>query len=776
LPGNLAASSRPTQAIRPGPASTDTGASRPRLRSRRIDSAALHLALCFATVAASVVAVAVFGKNGYAGNLIWVSNGVWLAYLLLAPRWRWPAYLCAGIAGLVLGSWLAHETWPTNLFFNALDLIEVSIGACLLRAKSTQLPRFNHGRYLSRFLAYAVFAGPLISVITGTLIRVLLWHGAPVVDLLDWLRSDSLGMAVACPIFVAMLQGRRLPSRNWRRDWVYLAILVAITLAVFNETSSPTLFFIYPALIVVLLRLGIGWASASSLFVAFAGGWCTLHGAGPLASAPLSAANRDLLLQLFVAGGVFMLYSVSVVLESRASVERRLSGIASLHELVTENSRDAIILADFDGNRSYVSAAVLRLSGWPPEEFARQPSLALLHPEDRPRARAIIRALRSGVDGATMECRVRTYAGDYLWVEASLRLVRHAKTGSPIGILNIVRDISERKVADATRAFQHSVLRAIHEASPEGILVVNTDGNVVSYNRRFSEIWRIDTAGFPLSLDNQSETLPDQKLLPEVARRVKDLEGFLARVRALYADPDAVDQCEIELKDGRTLERYSTSVQSSSGQYMGRVWFFRDVSDSKRSQKDLENAYSAVEALASTDPLTGIANRRRFEQGLSAEWRRGLRDRAPLSLLMIDVDLFKSFNDNYGHPRGDSCLRQVAEAAQDIVARPGDLVARFGGEEFAIILPNTDGAGAMRLAEEICQAMRQRQLPHRGNPSGIVTISVGCATMVPAFGLHAVNLVEAADQALYMAKNRGRNQVCNAEQCGNESLFRTGTA
>jgi diguanylate cyclase (GGDEF)-like protein len=143
---------------------------------------------------------------------------------------------------------------------------------------------------------------------------------------------------------------------------------------------------------------------------------------------------------------------------------------------------------------------------------------------------------------------------------------------------------------------------------------------------------------------------------------------------------------------------------------------------------------------------------------------------------MIDVDLFKSFNDNYGHPRGDSCLRQVAEAAQDIVARPGDLVARFGGEEFAIVLPNTGSDGAIRLAGEICEAMRQRQLPHRGNPLGIVTVSVGCATMVPAFGLHAVNLVEAADQALYMAKNRGRNQICNADSLSQVSLFPTGTS
>jgi len=131
---------------------------------------------------------------------------------------------------------------------------------------------------------------------------------------------------------------------------------------------------------------------------------------------------------------------------------------------------------------------------------------------------------------------------------------------------------------------------------------------------------------------------------------------------------------------------------------------------------------------------------------------------------MIDADLFKSYNDTYGHLRGDSCLRQIAEAALDVVARPGDLVARFGGEEFAVILPNTDSEGALDVAGEICAALRSRKLPHSGNPFGIMTVSVGCATLIPSFGLHSVNLIEFADEALYKAKKEGRNRVC----CGSE--------
>ena len=120
----------------------------------------------------------------------------------------------------------------------------------------------------------------------------------------------------------------------------------------------------------------------------------------------------------------------------------------------------------------------------------------------------------------------------------------------------------------------------------------------------------------------------------------------------------------------------------------------RDVSERKQAEQKLQEAYNAVEALAITDALTGLANRRRFDQYLTSEWRRSMRNHQPLSLLMLDVDQFKSFNDTYGHQRGDNCLKQIAEACMDVVARPGDLVARFGGEEFVVVLPNTQNEGA----------------------------------------------------------------------------------
>jgi diguanylate cyclase (GGDEF)-like protein len=137
-----------------------------------------------------------------------------------------------------------------------------------------------------------------------------------------------------------------------------------------------------------------------------------------------------------------------------------------------------------------------------------------------------------------------------------------------------------------------------------------------------------------------------------------------------------------------------------------------------------------------------------------------MREREPLSMVLIDVDLFKLYNDTYGHLRGDSCLKQIAESAMDVVTRPGDVVARFGGEEFAIVLPNTVQEGAVKIAEEVCAALRHRNLRHEASPFGLLTISAGCATMIPQMGQRASDLVEIADGALYRAKRTGRNRVC----------------
>lgn len=203
------------------------------------------------------------------------------------------------------------------------------------------------------------------------------------------------------------------------------------------------------------------------------------------------------------------------------------------------------------------------------------------------------------------------------------------------------------------------------------------------------------------------------------------------------------------------LESTMRVTRKDNGSVDGVVAISRDITE----QKQLE---TRLETLAIEDSLTGLANRRRFDERLMEEWARAYRDRSSLGLLMIDVDHFKAYNDEYGHPAGDACLRVVAKIIADEVQRVGDLAARYGGEEFAMLLPNTDAAGCARVGERIRSAIHDAGLVHASNPAGpCVTASVGGAACRPAVERTAGSgsLVEAADRALYAAKDAGRDRL-----------------
>jgi diguanylate cyclase (GGDEF)-like protein len=179
----------------------------------------------------------------------------------------------------------------------------------------------------------------------------------------------------------------------------------------------------------------------------------------------------------------------------------------------------------------------------------------------------------------------------------------------------------------------------------------------------------------------------------------------------------------------------------------------------RRAQADLQARNATLDRLARTDALTGLHNRRYLDERIAAETARAAREGNAISLVMVDVDCFKRYNDMLGHAAGDDCLRRVAAAIGTAVHRPADVAARFGGEEFAILLPGTGREGALRVAESARAAVAGLALSHEGNPAGIVTISAGVATIRPRGIEDGRLLVEQADGALYGAKEAGRNRV-----------------
>jgi diguanylate cyclase (GGDEF)-like protein len=183
------------------------------------------------------------------------------------------------------------------------------------------------------------------------------------------------------------------------------------------------------------------------------------------------------------------------------------------------------------------------------------------------------------------------------------------------------------------------------------------------------------------------------------------------------------------------------------------------------TRQKLEQRNRDLERLSALDTLTHIANRRRFDAVLRQEWRRAVRDEWPISLLFCDIDYFKRFNDTYGHQAGDDCLVRVAQAMEETLNRPADLVARYGGEEFIALLVDTDLEGARMLAERMRRRIEELRVEHRASSvCGYLTVSLGAATVVPDATLRPEDLVDLADRALYASKAAGRNRVCTSAE------------
>jgi diguanylate cyclase (GGDEF)-like protein len=211
-------------------------------------------------------------------------------------------------------------------------------------------------------------------------------------------------------------------------------------------------------------------------------------------------------------------------------------------------------------------------------------------------------------------------------------------------------------------------------------------------------------------------------------------------------------------------------VEGRGGDEFSKVQRALDILDesmraNERDAEELKRANRRLAELAGTDELTGLANRRRFNEALEREWARARRNRQPLAVLMLDIDHFKKYNDRYGHQAGDERLAQVARILRERLRRPGDLVARYGGEEFVVVASEANEDQARELAQGLCRAVSALDLPHAGSPTGRLTLSIGVASRTPAGESTAEDILYAADMALYRAKENGRNCV----ECAGEA-------
>lgn len=295
-------------------------------------------------------------------------------------------------------------------------------------------------------------------------------------------------------------------------------------------------------------------------------------------------------------------------------------------------------------------------------------------------------------------------------------------------------------------AYVSSVMNAVVDA----ILTTDAGGTIETLNSQTEKIFGYEAK------DLLGENLALLVSVPYRKRMIHQLENYRCQENSTL--PGSTLDIMGRGKSGRTFPIELSIVEMKQNGEKKLVAVARDVSKHKRLEMKLLS-------LSAQDGLTGIANRRTFDQSLESEWHRATRHELPLALVMIDIDHFKLYNDSLGHLAGDECLKKVAHIIQNTCHRPGDMVARFGGEEFVGLLPETSINGMLHIAARIRSAVERAGIVHPASTTaGVVTVSVGAALLIPRQGQNSKTIISHADQALYQAKSSGRNRVVHYEE------------
>jgi diguanylate cyclase (GGDEF)-like protein/PAS domain S-box-containing protein len=545
--------------------------------------------------------------------------------LLCLPRKHWTAYIAAGFLLDLTDNKVFFPNVPVSdsLAIAGSNVIEVLMAVWPLYPRIAPQYDLTRPTQLVRLLGYGAIIAPLVASVLASCCLSGAFGKPGLHVFLEWFPSDALSISIVTPLYLTLKKRRSFARWKWSEVAFLFSLLFAVSLFVFWQTLLPILFLVFPFLLLIEVRLGLSGSSMGLLAVSVIGGYFTARGHGPIGLTHFLLSLRTFTLQFYVFVSMIVLYIVDLALAERNRYELSLRASEQRFRLLAENSHDMILLQDLGRKCLYVSPAVKTLLGWQPEEYVTAPRDEAIHPDDLPALLETYGKCRAGRAVNKLDYRCRKKDVSYLWVEGSLALNRDPDTGAPAGFINVIRDISSRKIAET----------------------------------------------------------------------------------------------------------------------------------------QLSKALDEAESLSIIDPLTGIANRRGFDVYFENEWLRSARACAAMSLLMIDADHFKLFNDTYGHLRGDECLKQITSTIRSRLRRPSDLTARYGGEEFVVVLPNTDANGARTIAEQIRRSLEHLQIPHKSSPYHVVTVSLGCATRVPEPRMPCKQLLEDADEALYAAKAAGRNCI-----------------
>ncbi len=445
-----------------------------------------------------------------------------------------------------------------------------------------------------------------------------------------------------------------------------------------------------------------------------------------------------------------------------------------------ELSIDPMCIVGFDGYFKDFNPAWTEVLGWSMNDFLNKPWLEFVHPDDLQSSKDAARKLLKGEKITFIENKYICRNGNYRWLswkaiplpdEDLIYAIGHDITDekkdreskklnedrlNSLLLLSRMTDVSDEKI----RNFALESAVRLTKSKAGYLHFMNEDNKTIDLVSWSEDVLKICTAQktshYPLDaagiwadcvrlrrpvIHNDYQNMKGRKGYPE---------GHFPVLRHLSVPVFEKERIVAIAGVGNKEEPYDEFDVSQLDLFMYNMW---GILKQKKAEEVLKK-YSME------DPLTGLANRRMFNEILNTEWRRAMRDKKPISIILLDIDLFKKYNDLYGHQKGDECIKALSVCLRSSIRRAGELIARYGGEEFIAILPGVEAQDTISIADSMRRCVAGLEIPHAGSENyGIVTISVGAATVVPDDKDSYSALVEKADRALYRAKNEGRNTV-----------------
>ncbi|MEA5601655.1 PAS domain S-box protein [Nostoc sp. UHCC 0252] len=488
-------------------------------------------------------------------------------------------------------------------------------------------------------------------------------------------------------------------------------------------------------------------------------------------------------------------------LHERHKAEEALRSSQDFLQKVANTVPHILYLFDLlKGTSVYLNQKSISILGYSPEEFCNadpQWFINCFHPDDQHLCYDVPSRFINLGDNEVLstEYRFRHKNGEWRWLNTREVVFARDASGTPTQILGSVEDISPRKQAEVMLRQQAEGERLITEVTQQIRQSLNLHEVLNTTVNSIRECLGSDSVAIYQLDSNGSGNFAAESVVSGYSHRLEDIihpfsrkrdfsryhQGFPTVLHDIQESDLSADLFElvqlygikaamvVPILNGENLWGLLIAHQCSKPRYWQA--FEVNLLQQLASQvaiaihqsvlyQQVQAANEELQRLATLDGLTQIANRRRFDQYLQDEWYRLKREQLPLSLILFDVDFFKPYNDTYGHLAGDDCLRQLGNALKSIIKRPADVVARYGGEEFAAILPNTEIKGSIYIAQTIRQAVRDLAIPHaQSSVSDRITVSLGVVSIVPNCNISSQDLINAADKALYVAKQQGRDRV-----------------